>query len=108
MNRLKWLFTAIAILSLAILPAWAAGSPVQLTAQQSIAGPGGPANVAVHNTGILSSAGPRQERDSLALAGLSLLLIGAALRRGTRREVPQHTPAMSDALVGQTHLPLAS
>ena len=107
MNRLKWLFTPIAILSLAILPAWAARSLVQLTAQQSIARPGGPA-VAVHNSGVLSPAGPRQERDSLALAGLSLLLIGTAVRRGTRREVVQHTPVVSDALVGQTHLPLAS
>ena len=50
----------------------------------------------------------RQERDSLLLTGLTCLIVGTTLRPRTRRHTAEHQPVASDALVSQTHLPLAS
>lgn len=112
MHALRRPFTALVVtgfvmLSFAILPTWLSASAMQVTNQHSYSARNTSALRTTHKPGMASSMGSlTQERNSLALAGLAFLVIGTALR--IRRRVAQDQPVVSDALVGQSHLPLAS
>ena len=100
-------FTGFVMLSFAILPTWLSASAMRITDRHGYSDRNTPALSATHKAGMISSMGSlTQERNSLALAGLAFLVIGTALR--IRRRVAQDQPVVSDALVGQSHLPLAS
>ena len=100
-------FTGFVMLSFALLPTWLSASAMPITDRHGYSDRNTPALSATHKTGMTSSMGSlTQERNSLALAGLAFLVIGTALR--IRRRVSQDQPVVSDALVGQSHLPLAS
>jgi len=106
MYSIKWPFGVVAIITLAFFPTSVASSTMQ-----------GAKNVhtdhaVVVSNPVRSSATAtfegRQERDSLLLTGLTCLIVGTTLRSRTRRHTAEHQPVASDALVSQTHLPLAS
>ena len=112
MDTLKCHFTAVAItgfvmLSLTLLPTRLSASAMQVRDQHVYSDQNTSALDGAHKLGMTSSMGSlTRERNSLALSGLAFLVIGTALR--IRRRVVQDQPVVSDALVGQPHLPLAS
>lgn len=63
-------------------------------------------NIALFLSRTTSLAEMRQERNALMIAGLGLLVLGTALRTG--RRIGGDQPAVTESLVEQSGLPLAS
>ena len=96
----------LGIVGFAILPASLEASANGINNQHFHSAQSTEAGSSAHGGGTTSVRTLRQERNSLALTGLGFLVIGTAVRM--RRRVSEDQPVVTDALVSQTQLPLAS